>query len=438
MISNLPKVLIVSRGVWDETQGTSSTLTNLFQNYEADKLAHIYIETKTPNTQCCRLFFQISEVSLIHKIFHWRTKTGFIINTETIDNVVVDEKKAAQEENTMIFVRKHRLIIFNFIREILWLLNGWKSKELKKFIADFNPDLIWLDGSPLPLMNRLHCYVLDVAKKPASIFMQDDVYTYESCSKNIWSRLYKCLLRTQVRRVVSKCDNMFVASLKMKREYDEIFDVNSTFITKGIDLLDINWQSYNVHRPIRMTYLGQVIYGRIYSLIAVANALKNINKAEVKLQFEIYTNNQISEDLKRQLLNSNGVKLMPPVTYPEVPSVINNSDVVVFVESFEKKYKNIARLSFSTKISDYFASGRAILAIGPSDNASIEYFRDEDAALIATNEEQIQIQLNHLIQDDYVSKYAKKAYNCGYKNHEKQMMDEKVFGKLIELANIIC
>ena len=76
MESSLPKVLIISRGVWDDTKGTSSTLSNLFEDYDSDKLAHLYIETQMPNTKCCHRFFQISEFSLVHKLYKWWIKTG--------------------------------------------------------------------------------------------------------------------------------------------------------------------------------------------------------------------------------------------------------------------------------------------------------------------------------------------------------------------------
>ena len=69
MTQAFPKILILSRGVWDDTDGTSSTLTNLFQEYDPNKLAQIYIETIAPNTKCCHRFFQISEFSLVHKLY---------------------------------------------------------------------------------------------------------------------------------------------------------------------------------------------------------------------------------------------------------------------------------------------------------------------------------------------------------------------------------
>lgn len=432
--NKLPKVLIVSRTTWDDTRGTSSTLSNLFADYDPDKLAHIYIETKRPNTHCCYRFFQISEFSLVHKLYRWKLKTGCAINTRDDEAFLVPEKIAAQEADTMHYVRGHRSYFYSILREILWGFNGWKSKELKQFILDFNPDVVWMDGSPLSLMNRLYNYVLKVAQKPASIFMQDDVYTYESCGKSFQEKLYKHRLRRWVRKVVSRCDNMFVASPKMKREYDEIFGVNSTFIAKSIDFNADNGVNALTHQPLRMVYMGQVIYGRIYSLISIAETLKKINADGVKLQLYIYTNNQISDDFKSKLLVSGSVFLCDPVPYTEVQNVIADNDIVVFVESFDPRFCKVARLSFSTKICDYLASGKCILAVGPEDSAPIEYFSEEDAALVATSTEKIEEQIIRLSEQKVVEEYAQKAHDCALRNHDRKRMNEIIYNKLIKLA----
>lgn len=47
MNQKLPKILIITRGVWDDSQGTSSTLSNIFCNYNPEQLSCIYIETKS-------------------------------------------------------------------------------------------------------------------------------------------------------------------------------------------------------------------------------------------------------------------------------------------------------------------------------------------------------------------------------------------------------
>lgn len=435
MSNQFPKVLIVSRNVWDDTKGTSSTLTNLFQDYDPDKLAHIYIETNMPNTYYCHKFFQISEFSLVHKLYRWRLKTGHAIDTHQMTVKPVEDRIANQEASAMNYVRGHRSVWLSFARELLWWFNGWKGKELKQFILDFDPDVIWMDGSPLPLMNRLYDYVLKIAKKPAVIFMQDDVYTYESCGPKLSHKLYKWMLRKHVKKVVQQCDAMFVISPKMKKEYDSIFGVNSILITKGVDIDRIPPISHKTHNPIRLVYLGQVIYGRIYSLLSIAKALEKINAEGVKTQLFIYTNNQINEDEKKKLLVKDSVFLMPPVPYSEVPRVMNENDVVVFVESFEPQFCNVARLSFSTKICDYLASGKCILAIGPGNIAPIEYFKEEDAAVVATSKDEIMDAIQRLSDTDVVEKYVHQARECALRNHDRKRMNEVVYGKLEALAN---
>lgn len=436
MNQKLPKVLILSRGVWDDSKGTSSTLTNLFEDYDPDKLAHIYIETIAPNTKCCHRFFQISEFSLIHKIYKWRTQTGHAFDTQGQTQAVTDDKIAEQEASTMKYVRGHRSIWLSFAREILWGFNGWKSKELKQFVQNFNPDVIWMDGSPLPLMNRLYDYVLKIAKKPAVIFMQDDVYTYESCGKSLLEKIRKHHLRRTVRRVVKQCDDMFVASPKMKKEYDAIFGFDSTFIAKSVELDKLSQIHQEVNNPIRLVYLGQVIYGRIYSLISIAEALKKINADGIIMQLFVYTNNQLGEEEKSKLLVKDSVFLMPPVPYSEVSRVMEENDVVVFVESFEAAFCKVARLSFSTKICDYLSSGKCIFAVGPSDIAPMEYFKNEDAAIVANSREEIERKLTNISDQQVIIQYILKARQCVLNNHDRKNMNEKVYGKLIELAKL--
>ena len=55
------------------------------------------------------------------------------------------------------------------------------------------------------------------------------------------------------------------------------------------------------------------------------------------------------------------------------------------VEAFDKKNRKITRLSMSTKISEYVASGAQVLAIGPSDVASMRCLADNRLGLCVHN-----------------------------------------------------
>lgn len=421
-----PKLLIVSRLNWDDNS-VSNTLTNIFSDYDPDKIARIYIETQQPNTKCCHLFYQISEFSLVKKFWKWGMKTGRVLNTRIEEiNSSNEVVTARQEISTMKFVRGHRSWVFSLFREILWSLGGWKTNDLKKFIKDFDPDIVWLDGSPLILMNRLNNYVYKVAKKPMVTFLMDDVYCYESCP-NAVSKVFKYFLRRQVKWTVEHSQHVFVSSLKMKKEYDKIFGIDSTFITKSFDAKTLRTNVDKIHKPVRLVYLGNILIGRLDSLIYIAECMKEINKNGQKLQLSIYTNDVIPKEKKKRLLIDNGVKILLPVTYDRVPKIIAENDVQVFVESMDGKKMSIARLSFSTKIIDYIQSGKCILAVGPKDVAPIEYFKNEDAALVATTKEELMLMLLQLTDEFVIRQYAEKAIACGKRNHDREMMHKRIY-----------
>lgn len=435
MNKKLPKVLIVSRLVWNEKGRTSSTLANIFANYDSEKLAMIYIETKQPYSKVCKQFFRISEVSLISRIFKWNTKTGQYIDNRNREYIETKTSVAKKEARLFSFFRKNRSEFYEIAREILWLFGGWKSKALKEFIHDYKPDVIWIDGSPLILMNRLSNYVIKEAGVPASIFMQDDIYTWEGCQKGLLHKLHRYFLRKVVLKLTSRCSNMFTASPKMKEEYERIFGLNAQFITKGVEFDKLKLVEKPVISPIRLVYMGKMIYGRIYSLIQIAQTLKEINKNGIRMVMDVYSADPLSDEEYRSLFIDDMVTQKPLVPYSEVNNVIQQNDVVVFVESFDPRFINVARLSFSTKIVDYLQSGKCILAVGPGECGPIKYLRDEDAAIVAGNTTEIGVCVKKLMDPNIISNYANKSTICARKNHEKSLMDNRIFGTLVRIVN---
>lgn len=431
MESKYPKVLVVSRGVWDDSIGTSSTLSNLFSEYPAEQVAHIYIDPRLPATKRCSRFFQISEYNLIKHIFNWKTKTGQEVSNHevTVSNETVE---AIKEEKMLSFARKHRFHILNVLREVLWAFNGWKSKELKEYIHDVKPDIIWLDGVVDIFLGRVYLHVLEVSGKPGVLFLMDDNYTYQSLVGHHYA--YRYVLRKITEKVVKKCRRLFVISPKMKDEYDKIFGVNSVVLTKGIDYDNLSYHKPAVGSPIQIVYMGQIIYGRLKTIQMLGKQLDIINKDGLRIQLHIYTNNYIKESDKQMLTEKGSVVFEKPVPYSQVGSVLEKSDVLLFVESLDKKYSKDARLSFSTKITDYLGGGKCILAIGPSDSASLEYLKTEDAALVVNKEQEILDALERICNAEVVESYGLKAFECGKRNHERHLISDKLLNAFQEVV----
>ncbi len=150
---------------------------------------------------------------------------------------------------------------------------------------------------------------------------------------------------------------------------------------------------------------------------------------------DIYTTDSLTEEQKK-LLNRNGCSVKGALTLEQVNGVQKEADILVFVESLEKKFRNTARLSFSTKITDYLRSGKCIFAVGGKDIAPIDYFNRYDSAVTAISYEQISEKLMDLVYNpDLVLEYAKKAYDCGVEHHERERMD-RILIHIIEQANL--
>ena len=87
------------------------------------------------------------------------------------------------------------------------------------------------------------------------------------------------------------------------------------------------------------------------------------------------------------------------------------ADVLLFLEDIDGPDANVARLSFSTKTTDYLSSGRCIFAIG----------NKNDSALVAGSENEISDILNSVSESPkLLLKYAQKAADVGIKNHSKE------------------
>src|SRR5690606_16737246 len=78
---------------------------------------------------------------------------------------------------------------------------------------------------------------------------------------------------------------------------------------------------------------------------------------------------------------------------------VMTSDILLHIESFRKKFKAKTLRALSTKIPDYLASGKLILAIGPSGIESIEYLRKNKAAYIISDIDKIYVSILNLIKN---------------------------------------
>ncbi len=190
---------------------------------------------------------------------------------------------------------------------------------------------------------------------------------------------------------------------------------------------------------INFVYTGNIGNGRWKIIAKIGEIIHELSNEKIKARLYIYSANRLTSKMKKKLNIGDEVRFMGSVLPSRIPEIQQKADVVVHVESFELKYKLQTRLSFSTKLVDYFQNGKCIFAVGWSKANSIDYLIKNDAAIIAVNEKEIKEKIKNIIDNPNIIKnYAQKSWECGKVNHHKEDLQKLLyedFNNIIETCN---
>lgn len=425
---NYPKILFITVNGWNDTTGTS-TIPSIIGGYPKGCVANIFIRSDMPKSDVCDNYFQINEFNVIKSIFNTKIKTGR--KTDILDNKA--NSSFSQNRNRQNNLKKYKNAFSPYIRDFLWKLGKWKSKELIDFVKGFNPDIIIFPAEGMIHFNNIGLYLSKIIGCKIGLFFWDDNFTYKSLS-NRFSYLYRYFLRRNIKKLASMADISFAITPKTIRECNAELGIVPKLITKPMHE-GSNVEAYKKHNgTIKILYTGSIYIGRGETILSLISAISEVNSKENIFFLDIYTNSVLTEEEKSKY-NIKGVSQMHnAVNRERVYELQNEADILLFVESLKGKYKNSARLSFSTKLVDYFSARRCILAIGPKDIAPIEYLADSDIALIANSYDDI-IKILKLIKSNrqLLNDYSARAYEFGVNNHSKQI----VFNRFLDGINSI-
>lgn len=409
------KILVLSISSWNSATGMDSWPT-LLEGRNPDCVANICLRGETPDSSACNHYFYISENKVIKSIINRSVKTGSkrekTVQSTDINADLTKQKTRYQK------MRKHRSFFPLMAREILWKVGKWKSRELYDFITEFSPDVILYSMDGYIHFNRLCRYAKKVSGAKSIGFFVDDNFTYKQ-SKRLDDRVFRFFQRRALKRLARETDAFWAITDMTKEEADKVFGINCTVLTKPVRSIPV-YEEKKATFPIQILYTGNLLIGRDQSLIKVVNALKEIPESAEKFTLDVYTNTMLEEAVK-QAISCDICRLHPPIPKEEVLELQKEADILLFLEDIDGPNAKTARLSFSTKITDYLSAGKSIFAVGCMDTAPMQYFVKNRAAIVASSEHEIRERLEEIRRNpDILSEYAKQTCEVGKKNHDKK------------------
>lgn len=378
------KILVVSNTAWNDNYGFGNSFSNIFYGIKDVEFANIYCRKGIPYNDVKGRYFQIDEKRLIKSIFLRSIVTGYeVMNLKEKGGV------PPIQEHYYDFARKMRLRIFYWIRDLVWKLGNWNTKELNKFVEDFHPDVMFLPVYYSTYINRIAVYFKRKMNVPMVGYIWDDNYTLNltSFSPMYWlERLYK---RRYVKMTIDACEFLYVISDIQKEEYAKIFRKPSAVLTKAMDFIGAPPVKKEVSNPVKLIYTGNIDTKRGRTLGKIAKCVDKINMGEIRLTLDIYTKSPLQQKIKKGM-SGKGVCLKGGIDVTEIEQIQLEADVLIHVEPMDEKAAKEVHQSFSTKIVDYLYRARCILAVGNLKCASIDYFKKYKGGLIATSEREIE------------------------------------------------
>ena len=409
------RILVLSVSSWNSKVG-ADTWPTLVGGLNPDNIASISLREEAPDSLACNNYFVLSENKVLKSIFKRSVKTGKRVSR---DESSEDSNNDLAQHNLRYQKMGSKRGFWNLLaREAVWRLGKWKSRELNEFIESFNPDVILYSMDGYIHFNRICRYVKKITGAKSIGFFVDDNFTYKQ-SNHFGLKAFRVLQRRSLKKLAKDTDAFWAITDMTKKEADEFFGINCTVVTKPLkkDIVYCDWQPSD---PIRVLYTGNLQIGRDRSLVRVVESLKKVNKDKVFFSLDVYTKTQLTEEVKQQL-DCGFCTLHDPVPQSEVLKIQEQADVLLFLEDVDGPYAKTARLSFSTKITDYLSSGKCIFAVGCMDTAPMQYFLENNAAIIATTPKEMTEKFTAVLDNPTIlSDYARSASECGIKNHKKE------------------
>lgn len=367
-----PNILVISNNPFSDIGNNGKTLASFFSQYPSDKLSQLCFSDEVPSRSVCDTFFKISDTDILKSVFKNRKECG---------NELIQNKKSTISDSSISDFKILKLKTsetFRLMREFVWRSEKWKSRALFDWLQNHPPDIIFFCAGDGGFAYDIVDYIKQNYNAMLVVYITDDyILPRISFSLSWWIR--RNLILSKMRKAVTSSHLFFTISEEMRDSYNQLFGVDSFIALNMSESMKIDSIEQKKKERIELIYAGGLHYNRSETLRLLANAIGSYNrclpneKKEKKAFLKIYCHQNPDEKLKKYLSIEGASRYMGGLTKEELKLELNNSDIPVHVESFDKKNIASTRLSISTKIPEYLSLGKPILAIGPKEVSSIKY-----------------------------------------------------------------
>lgn len=381
----------MSHNALSESQNNGKTLAAFFRGWDRDALAQLYFAPETPDRNVCGRFYRVTDLDMLRRALGLSSRAG------VLDDPADGSAEAADEAVQLERARLHRNVMYRFVRDIFqrrmpwalllrsafWRERWWYTDQLESWLDSAAPEVVFFQSSNSTFAFDVVETICERRRIPMVMETTDDYVTWNGAPGPA-KMVYHRAIVSAYRRAVGRAHAVIAIGGQMAEEYEKRFggrfEVAMNAIPPRTQEVSLEMTS---GEPL-LVYAGNLGLNRWRVLVSIAHALRRLEEATGRrVWLEVYSLTQPTSQMLRAFGESGHVRFGGAKDSAFLESRLAQATLLVHVESFDRRNRRVTRLSVSTKIPEYFAADRAILAVGPADVASITYLSQHDAAFVA-------------------------------------------------------
>lgn len=328
---------------------------------------------------------------------------------------------------------KFGLFFNKFIDSCNFQLLDWLPIPSLKALQKLNPEVVIIcPTTPASLIlgykvvQRLNC--------PYLIYIMDD---WLAKVNTIW---LSSSVQQYVKQVLQKADGWLMISDQLKCDLQERYQVippTSLIVHNPVDLASLPAPDFSIHHgTFKIIYAGSIWVMHYDAVAIVAETVFQLRNEGHDIEFILHTPSPFWQEYQdfwesRQVVNGG------MIPYDDLHLYLQKGDLLLVASSFLPEYAHITRSSVQTKITDYMASGRPILAYGPGYSACNQFIKKWKCGLECNSS--LSSDLSKIIQIAMQTKNSQKslaqqAYSVAENTFDKPQISQKLNSFILSLT----
>lgn len=408
--ASYPRVVVIGATSLAPCSATGITMVNLFHGWPAAKLAVVYDDEAVPDRSRCSRAWRLSsnDVPLVKAL-----KQGG--GTIRLLRSLLKSRRAPSAVSQAPPSSSLTHGVFT-----VWgdMLEFSPSNDFWRSLDEFRPEVIYSVLGGIRFMKL----VLKVAKRyriPVVPHFMDDWPS--SIYQGSWLHALPrhCLL-SALGRVLGKSTHGMTISRAMADEFQKRYGIAFEPFMNCVEVPEMP-QVHVDKDSLLIGYVGGLHLNRWRALLQVADALQPLRDEGLCAKLVVYAPAKDLGTYGVFLREKPGITIGGTLAPDKILSALQSLDILLHMESFDEQDLVYTKLSISTKIPQYMAAAKPVLAFGPSEAASCRYVSDNGFGLLVADNsvDAITEVLRRLLGSEQLRRdFGARGHAVAMENHE--------------------